>query len=267
MLTGVQQIFNSLGSEGVSDQMINYIKDDIDNYSNDPRVQWFIDYLRRYAGELVTDFWLNHPGMYVCGGFVRYWFSYNCDIENDVPIKDMNEEVLDIDFYFNSVNLFDKFIQYIKDSGVKRSSFYYTDRAITVVVDEGNAKDKLGNVYPIQAIKYVVGDPISILQNFDFTICKVAVNSRAVFMHEYFEDHLYKRLLRYTYSALPLASLKRAFKYQGRGFRLLNSDMLYILDDIYSKVDFSSMEEILQAIESFDPQLVNAFIEDQDIFE
>lgn len=155
--------------------------------------------------------------VYICGGFVR-----------DVLSK---REPSDMDVYFREGEDFKYAISNL--SACKFDRFSKSNRAVTYVF--GN------RVIQLIDPKYYVGTDVeSIINHFDFTMCKAGIyygiSNRKLHMvcHKDFFKHLVSKELIYCGNQYPVNSMIRAFKFTERGYHLPHIQFISILRDITS---------------------------------
>lgn len=216
---------------------LNYVVPE-EKYSHSPLPTDLIRFVADNADPIVAAVWLTTPGVYICGGVMRAFYSMPYDRE---------EIVKDIDLYFADQSVFDSFLETMKKNGYEPD--FESERAITY-------KSKKKDGPAIQAIRYVMGSVEVVLCEFDFTIVKCGADYQEVVMHRDFKDGLENGALIYCGSRLPLSSLNRAFKYTSRGYWLPAVQMIAILTDINEKLDITNAAQVLYHLESFDPNAI-----------
>jgi len=156
---------------------------------------------------------------------------------------DEDSKINDVDFYFANEEVFKKAVTILEKSNYFEEG--NTERAVTYY----------GGFHcpRIQLIKFVYGTLTEVLEEFDFTIVKAGISSTKLVEHNDYHTNLEYRLLRYTGSRLPLASLARASKYVKYGYKFPALEMVAIVKDINAKVDLSDAVSVRYHIESFDP--------------
>lgn len=209
-----------------------------EKYEHLPIPQALTKFIAENADPVVTALWLTTPGIYICGGALRAFYS--------IPY-DRDEIIKDFDLYFADKATFDLFLETMKKNGYEPS--FESERAITYssLREDGP---------PIQAIQYVMGTIEEVLGEFDFTIVKCGASSSEVVMHQNFVDDLGNGALVYCGSKLPLSSLNRAFKYTTKSYWLPAIQMLAILCDIIEKINLNAIEDVMYHLESFDPNAI-----------
>ncbi|WPA89679.1 hypothetical protein MTATph1_CDS0192 [Moorella phage MTATph1] len=172
-------------------------------------------------------------GAIIAGGFIRAYFA--------------GETPSDLDLYFRNEDAVIKAIDVLKTT--KWSIVAETQRAITFEKDK-----KI-----VQVITYLFGEPEEIIKAFDFTICAAALfvdsadEKWRLLIHNDFFEHLAGRLLVFTGSPLPLASLKRAIKYVQRGYHICDENLISLARAIAETIDFENSEEAEKHIDGMDP--------------
>lgn len=167
----------------------------------------------------------------IAGGFIRAYFA--------------GETPSDLDLYFCNEDDATKAVTALKTKGWVVVT--ETSRAVTFKKD--------GKV--VQVIMCLLGEPEEILQAFDFTICAAALAKKddewELFMHDDFFEHLAGRILVFTGSSFPLASLKRVVKYIRRGYNICDENLIAIAKMIAEMVNFENYEELERHIDGMDP--------------
>ena len=184
---------------------------------------------------LPESFPMDNPDVYVAGGFIRTYFA--------------GEKTNDMDLFFTHKQAIEKLCAHLKNTCAMENE-YITDRAISVKI-----KNREGHFQKIQLIQYCFGDPIDVMEKFDFTICKAAYNfsnETCIYHPDFFKD-LAGRILKFTGSPEPLSSLGRAFKYVSKGYHICDENIISIADAISKKGIFENEELLARAIEGMDP--------------
>jgi hypothetical protein len=174
-------------------------------------------------------------GAIIAGGFIRAYYA--------------GEFPNDMDIYFEEEKYLTSACKLLEESGWEKIG--ETDRAMTF-----RQNDKR-----VQCIGVIYGKPEEIINAFDFTVCSAALTmgwsgegfKATVYLHNNFMEHLAGRVLVFTGSPLPLASLKRAFKYHSRGYHICDENLINIATAISSAVDFSKEESVAEHIAGMDP--------------
>lgn len=177
-------------------------------------------------------------GAFVAGGFIRAHYA--------------GERPNDMDLYFRSQRDFEAALSRIKDFS-EWEGVVETDRAITL---RNNGKI-------IQLIRFTYGEPEELISEFDFTICAAALEimddietppEGVEYLHERFFEDLAGRVLTYTGSRMPLASLKRVIKYVKRGYHICDENIIKIAESIAQAVNFDDQESVATHIDGMDPE-------------
>lgn len=167
------------------------------------------------------------------GGFIRAYFA--------------GETPSDLDIYFRNEGDLNKVQDELKSAGWE--NVFETERAITL-----KKNSKL-----VQLIKFVYAGPIDLLNNFDFTICCASAfivpegDKGTIYLHDDFFEHLAGRLLVFQGSSMPLASLRRAFKYVKRGYHICDENIIRLAEAIAATVDFDDENNVQEHIAGMDP--------------
>lgn len=180
---------------------------------------------------------IEHTGLPIfAGGFIRAYFA--------------GETPSDLDIYFRDEGDFKLILSELESAGWEK--VFETERATSL--------KKNGKL--VQLISFVFNNPINLLQGFDFTVCCAAAclgskdenDKGALFLHDDFFEHLSGRLLVFQGSKMPLASLKRAFKYVKRGYHICEENIIRLAEAIAESVDFKDENSIQEHIAGMDPE-------------
>jgi hypothetical protein len=182
-------------------------------------------------------------GVVIAGGFVRAFFA--------------GEKPADLDLYFETEDNYTDALDALEEAGWRE--VFKTDKAVSY--KQGHHKT--------QAIAYYFGDPQTVIQGFDFTVCAAALTLTVTYpdgedqepkiegkllLHEDFFEHLSGRVLWYTGgSPLPLSSLKRAFKYCKRGYHICDENIIALAEAINERVEFEDEQSREMHIAGMDP--------------
>lgn len=199
-------------------------------------------------------------GAIVAGGFIRSYYA--------------GEEISDMDIYFKTEKDFN-------NAGKSMDKYGWqligkTDRALTYT-DGKNL---------VQLIGYVFGEPAEIVNAFDYTVCSAAlifkkekqaglgidandpfdlevfaeiiekaeyVTTGELCLHDDFFEHLAGRILVFTGSPLPLASLRRVRKYMKRGYHICDENLIALARAISEQIDFDNPESLEEHIADLSP--------------
>jgi hypothetical protein len=149
---------------------------------------------------------------WIAGGSLRDYFS----------IGKINEES-DIDIYFASeadFHLLDMYFQSLcsKDNfnfGI-RIGF---DQDAKFVLETSNSKNYIVNNIKFQLIKYAYyANPKSTLENFDFTVCRCAIDKTNLYYDDEFFIDLARKEINIKHNHNAIGELKRLQKYIKKGY-------------------------------------------------
>lgn len=134
------------------------------------------------------------------------------------------QEVRDIDFFFKSQADFELAERKLyADRGYEFA--YETPRAV------GFRNIKTGVI--VELIFIFFGTPCEILNTFDFTVCKVAMEKETLYTHPEFFEHLtLKRLVIGPKLYNPVNTFERSYKYTRYGFGLCRESKVNLLTAI-----------------------------------
>ena len=179
------------------------------------------------------------PG-YVAGGFIRAYYS--------------GEQPKDMDIYFHKESDIEMAEHVLRQAEWEK--VFESDRALSYQRDR-----KL-----IQLIKIITGPPSEVIQEFDFTVCSAALELKAteqngeteitgtVLLHDDFFEHLAARVVVFTGSRFPLASLARAFKYVKKGYHICDENIIRLASDVAASIDWTNEQEVESQIDGMDPE-------------
>lgn len=152
---------------------------------------------------------------FIAGGAIRDYFSLGY-INSDIDV-----------FFSNEID-FQKALDVFKSLGIK--SIYENDNFIEFI----------HNNKRIQLIKkHWLQNPQESIENFDFTVCSVAVDYNKVYYHETFFMDLAKKRLVINKLHFPISTLQRLQKYIIKGYRICNGGLLEIVKEI-QKLDLTN---------------------------
>lgn len=192
-----------------------------------PKEQYILEKLITRAGlrEIIKTSW------YIAGGACTSVFS--------------GTSVNDLDIYFESIEDLQSAIQYIRTNVKTDEESFVTECAFSFK----------RNGLRIQYIKKIVGKPIELIKQFDFSICECAYlpETKEFVMGEDFLADLCARRLRYNIDGkYPIASLWRLKKYIERGFKLpaIESIKLSLCINNLNIKTFRDLKEQLEGIDT-----------------
>lgn len=164
------------------------------------------------------------------GGFIRAYYA--------------GERPADMDLYFQLEADAKAAVTTLKAASWKQ--VVKTPRAVTL-----RKNDRV-----IQVITFVTGTPDEVLDEFDFTVCKAAAvrdDGWAIIMHPDFFEHLAGRILIFTGSRLPLASMRRVTKYLKRGYSICDENIIALARAVSEAVTWDDEESVAHHTEPMDP--------------
>lgn len=112
----------------------------------------------------------------------------------------------------------------------------------------------------VQIIKTFVGTPQQIVDEFDFTVCRIATDGITLWYDKDFEEHNKKKLLVIKTIQCPIGSIRRIIKYSKKGFWISNFSICKLYEhyitlgdefraklfDLLMKLDVSSDHKLEQ---------------------
>jgi hypothetical protein len=177
-------------------------------------------------------------GAIIAGGFLRSFYR--------------GETPKDMDIYFESSEAFETAKDSFNNGENGWKLMAETEFALSYNDNRGRA---------VQLIRFVYGQVDEIIKEFDFTICSAACKlmrssdqlTGIVCMHDDFFEHLAGGVLLFTGSAMPLSSLKRAFKFVKRGYHICDENIIALGEAVTRSINFDSQESVEQQIAGMDP--------------
>jgi hypothetical protein len=181
--------------------MSDYTKDYVDNF---PKLKWLEEYL------------IGHNG-FISGGCFK----------NAI----MGEPVKDIDVFFNGDLDFCKAVICFRENKdfVKA---YETERV--------SAFKKKESDITVELVRTVFGNPKDVMDNFDFTVTKMAMYKdeydnryKVLYHNRFFEDLCMKRLvIDCKNMTMPLGVFNRSLRYTKYGFNMCRESKLMLMNNI-----------------------------------
>ena len=172
-----------------------------------PQIKFLLQYLEGHSG-------------FIAGGCFKNIFN--------------NERVKDIDIFFNDYNDFDKAVV-----------FFENNKNHKLVYENANAVSfrNLTTSIRVELIKKIVGLPVDILNNFDFSITKFAVFTcgtevsgkklySCLFHKDYFEHLMCKKLVIDDLIPFPISTFNRVLRYAKYGYTLCRESKVKLIEKI-----------------------------------
>lgn len=185
--------------------------------------------IKRHLDIIKLVFDLTGGEGFIAGGFARY-----CVSDKEDPIVPN-----DIDVFCGNEDAFNRIVARLKaHKDVKRKTKTEIETKFEYRMSTGFHK----NFYSIQVIRPTQimnmvseGDYERILDNFDFTIAKVAlINNQEdiiALAYEKFHEHDVGNKLVLTNIHCPISSMKRVIKYCNKGYHIESSELLKLFKD------------------------------------
>lgn len=169
---------------------------------------------------------------HICGGFARWCLSPH---ENPSEYDDIDIFLID--------NSFESCRTFFNNKGIGS----YNNYNKSFVVDVNDLK--LNIISKDNVSKYSIDSELSILQTFDFYICKACVKDiHEGIVHSNFTDQESKKYLSLSNATKPISTLKRCFKYINKGYKLMDTDStIYML---FEEWDVSNNNDKLKQFRS-----------------
>lgn len=153
-----------------------------------------------YFNKLILNELKDVCNCWIGGGAVRDYFSVGYITK-------------DIDLYFPNEEEYEK------------CRIYFSNKWSKELFDNQNVKKIVYNKRNIDLIKHYFAGPSEAIQEFDFTVCCVAVDRDNVYTHPTFFMDLAKRALVINKLPYPLATMWRMQKYIQKGYRICSGGM------------------------------------------
>lgn len=168
----------------------------------------FDNAVKRFGNIILNDFTEDNIIGWVAGGSVRDHFLG----------KGLST---DVDLFFPNKKEFNKAYRLLIDEfGGK------------VVWDSDNGCKIKTPKYTFDLVKKYFEDPQKTIEAFDFTVSMFAVNSERVFFGETSFIDLAKQQLMVNKITYPASSVKRAFRYYEKGFRMCQGEMKKLIEAV-----------------------------------
>jgi len=103
---------------------------------------------------------------------------------------------------------------------------YFTAKGCEVIWDSDNGMKLVYEGKKYDLVKHFFKNPKETIDNFDFTVSMFAVDINQVYHGETSFIDLAKRQLMFNKITYPASSLKRAFRYYDKGFRMCAEEMM-----------------------------------------
>ncbi|QKE56496.1 nucleotidyl transferase [Bacillus phage YungSlug] len=209
--------------------------------------------------------------IFFAGGCIRSMMSGEKPKDYDIYFTNKETAKLVVQHYLKLVSKYaniscdikdtDKgFNVFIQSEGIakidcKKHGYNYEDAPIFI------SQNAITLANGIQLVFKTFGQPQSVVDSFDFTICKNFYQPSKNIFHldaSALEHTLTKQLV-YTGSDYPLSSLLRARKYQKYGYTISAGDMVKMSYDI-SKLDLTDVETLKDQLHGVDVAYLNGFI-------
>jgi len=160
----------------------------------------FENTVKRFGGLILTE--LKEKGItcWIAGGCLRDYFAGQ-------PLK------TDIDMFFPNQAEFDKTKLYLLEMGAK------------LKWESGNGAKLTYKNHTYDLVKKYFTNPKDTIDAFDFTVSMFAVDSTQVYNGETSFIDLSKRQLMINKITFPASTMRRAFRYYEKGFRMCAGEM------------------------------------------
>lgn len=143
---------------------------------------------------------------WIAGGAIRDYFS--------------SSKVTDYDLFFPNQTEYDK------------AKAYFTSKDAEVKWESDNGMKVRYNGKTFDLVKKFFSSPEESIQNFDFTVCMLAVDTEKVYHGETTFIDLSKRQLMLNKLPFPASTLSRAFKYYKKGYVMCAGEMRKLVEAI-----------------------------------
>lgn len=178
---------------------------------------------------------------------LKSWVSgiYNILSKHDIVIAGgallsmlLKKPINDFDFYFKDQNAIEPFLIELEqmlheDNNMKKIPISFTK------IKTNNAYTYNINGVNFQFIiipDFIVNDPNDLINNFDFTVCKIAYDFKydKFYYSKNLQRDINSRELNYEFNKYPVSSLMRIEKYEHKGFSINTMNILKIAMNIQS---------------------------------
>ncbi len=167
----------------------------------------FENAVEKFNKTILKDLYDSGIKVWIAGGCLRDYFM-------GMPLK------TDIDLFFPDEANF-----------LLTKKFFKHGKAKTIWESDNGMKVKYnGHTYDL--IKHYFSDPQSCINDFDFTVCMLAVDKDKVYFGETTFIDLSKRQLMIQKLLFPPSSLRRAFRYYQKGFAMCVGEMAKLVEAI-----------------------------------
>jgi len=92
-------------------------------------------------------------------------------------------------------------------------------------------KDKMN----VQIIFTFVGQILDVVDEFDFTICRIGTDGVNLFKDKDFDENNYKKIIRIKTIQCPVSSVRRIIKYAKKGYFITNFQILKLYEDFLKR--------------------------------
>jgi len=150
---------------------------------------------------------------FLAGGAVRHWLNKETGSPADYDVYAYKPEF--------RRNLVENFLDY----GFEATHYNHN----CVMLSDGAIQ--------VQVIFSFVGNPIDIVDEFDFTVCRVATDGVNIYKDKDFDHNADKKLIRIKTVQCPISAVRRIVKYTKKGFWITNLQILKLYEDFFSKSD------------------------------
>lgn len=87
----------------------------------------------------------------------------------------------------------------------------------------------------IQIIFSFVGNPVDVIDEFDFTICRVAIDDKFIYKDKDFDENEQKKMLRIKTIQCPISAIRRIIKYTKKGYFISNFQIFKLYEDFFNR--------------------------------
>lgn len=129
------------------------------------------------------------------------------------------EDAKDFDFYAYKAEDRIKLVQAFETSGF--TATHYNNNCVSL---------EKGDIL-VQVIFSFVGNIADVIDEFDFTICRIGTDGVKIYKDKDFDENLEKKLIRIKTVQCPIGAIRRIIKYTKKGFFVTNYNLLKLYEN------------------------------------
>ena len=177
-----------------------------------------------YKIPYITLFKKTDP-IFIAGGAIRDYYMHG-KVTND------------IDLYFQDAHTMSEVKKYLLENGGIVT--FETKNAIKIKYKE----------LELDLIQRYFNSPSECIENFDFTVCSCACDTKNIYAHEFFLNDLAARKLKFNNIVAPSSTMLRIIKYIKKGFDISYQDLLIIINAIKGEDDLNETLSIIESLKN-----------------